>query len=148
MPCREDDYLQLERKIKVKDWDKRVNMGILGFCVVEAWKLYKAGKDFHVKLSHSAFHEQLADALIENSLDRIVIRSSPVSGSLKTESPSSGGSAHFKPVKRCRILQGQVTPYARQGRCPTCVEKKSSHIYIYSMYHDEKHIERYYCLRA
>ena len=40
--CRQDD-LQLERKIGVSDWDKRVNMGILGFCIVDAWKLYKAG---------------------------------------------------------------------------------------------------------
>ena len=43
--CRQDD-LQLERKIRVRDWDKRVNMGILGICVVDAWKLYKAGMGF------------------------------------------------------------------------------------------------------
>lgn len=83
-----------------------MNIGILGLCIVDAWKLHKTGKGFHAKLWQATFYEQLADALIKNSLGRIVVRSSPDSMSLKTESPSSGRLTQLTPVKRRRILKG------------------------------------------
>lgn len=67
-----------------------MNVGILGFCIVEAWKLYKTGKVFHAKLSQSTFYEQPVDGLIDNSPDKTVVRSSLDRVSLKTESPFSG----------------------------------------------------------
>eukprot|EP00168_Porphyra_purpurea_P004846 TRINITY_DN15871_c0_g1_i1.p2 TRINITY_DN15871_c0_g1~~TRINITY_DN15871_c0_g1_i1.p2 ORF type:complete len:160 (-),score=11.26 TRINITY_DN15871_c0_g1_i1:9-488(-) len=37
--CRQDD-LRLEHKLVAHDWSMRVNLSLLGMCVVDAWLLY------------------------------------------------------------------------------------------------------------
>ena len=52
-------------------------MGNLGFCIVDAWKLYKAGAGFQNGLSQAHSYEKLAQELIDNSFDQHARLSSP-----------------------------------------------------------------------
>lgn len=63
--CRQDD-LCLERKFVTQDWSKRVNLSILGMCIVDSWLLYSGSTAHNVKLKQSSFYEYPAVELIEN----------------------------------------------------------------------------------
>jgi hypothetical protein len=56
--CRQDD-LQLEHKVKSLTWWKRVNLSVVGMCVVDAYLVFKSvapnesitQRDFYIELA-------------------------------------------------------------------------------------------------
>lgn len=134
--------MQFERKIRVRDLDKRVNMGILGFCIVDAWKLYKAGMGFQIGLSQAHFYEKLAEELIDNSFDQLARRSSPPEEPVEI-SPFSGRGTLLTPTKRRRSVNGELAGHTAQGRCRVCTKYKSS--YICGFCRDRRGLERFFC---
>lgn len=52
--CRQDD-LRLERKLGTHDWSMRVNISLLGICIVDAWLLHHGAKGPAASLLQSNF---------------------------------------------------------------------------------------------
>lgn len=140
--CRQDD-LQLDRKIEVKTWDRRVNLGILGFCVADSWKLYRSGKGISIELSQKEFYEQLADALFDHEFGSTSRHRETVDLKMERDSPGSRRATHLTPTKRRRSAKGELTPYRAQCRCRGCVQRKSSQ--ICSTCFGENSVEHFYC---
>ena len=132
----------MERQIRVRYWDKRINMGILGFCIVDTWKLYKAGMGFQNGLSQAHFYEKWTEELIDNSFDQPARRSSPPEEPEEV-SPSSGRRTHLTPTKRRPSMNGELTFHTVQGRCRVCTKYKSS--YICSSCRYRRGFERFFC---
>lgn len=127
------DTLSLERKIEVKGWDKRVNIGLLAVCIVDSWLLYKGGRGAKPALTQNRFYERLAEELVENTYD-----GTPVGGKrrrIEEESwleaepiITSGRGEHLTPTKRMRRAGGALTGARAQGRCAVCSGFKSKFI--------------------
>lgn len=66
--------LQLEHKLDTHDWSMRVNLSLLGMCVVESWMLYSGARGATATLSQRQFYEDLAAQLIANSCDTTGLR--------------------------------------------------------------------------
>lgn len=71
--CRQDD-LRLEHKLVTHDWSMRVNLSLLGICVVDAWLLYSGARGAAAALAQSQFYEDLAAQLIDNAFDTVGVR--------------------------------------------------------------------------
>eukprot|EP00170_Pyropia_yezoensis_P001789 contig_7652_g1793 len=71
--CRQDD-LRLEHKLVTYDWSMRVNLSLLGICVVDAWLLYSGARGAAAALAQSQFYEDLAAQLIDNAFDTVGVR--------------------------------------------------------------------------
>ena len=61
--------LKLETKIQANAWIKRVNMSLLGICIVDTWLAYSqaAGSRY----TQNDFYMDLAEELIDNNYDRV-----------------------------------------------------------------------------
>ena len=136
--CRQDD-LDLEKKLGTQDWSKRLNMSLVGICIVDAWLAYSQVTQFKQEIQ-SEFYSFLAEELIDNRVDegvrgRVRRRSthqhtfdgtSPViatDGTLRC-----GVSVHLTPTKRKRHNRyGNETSYLLQGQCMIC-KRKTSHV--------------------
>lgn len=71
--CRQDE-LRLEHKLQTQDWSTRVNLTLLGFCVVDAWLLYAGAHGPVGRLEQSEFYVDLATQLIDNTYDAVGLR--------------------------------------------------------------------------
>ena len=77
------DSLDIEKKLGTQDWDMRANLGIFGMCVVDAWLCYKNSTG--AEELQEDFYLSLAEELIDNNVDRRILRSkggTPSSASL------------------------------------------------------------------
>jgi len=114
-------YLGLEY-IPTKEWSRRANLSILGMILVDTALFYKhiAQVKYH---TFRQFFGQLADELIDNTVDDRALRSTVNDGSAATSE---------RPVMRktslCRISKGKKTSHHMQGRCKckSCEGKKKS----------------------
>lgn len=66
--CRQND-LQFEHKHVTHDWSMRVNLSLLGICIVDAWMLYAGAQRAAATLTQAQFYEDLAEQLIDNTHD-------------------------------------------------------------------------------
>jgi hypothetical protein len=57
--CRQDD-LMLERKYVTHDWSMRVNLSLLGTCIVDAWLLHSGARGAARAMLQHQFYEQIA----------------------------------------------------------------------------------------
>jgi len=76
--CQQDD-LRLEHKCGTHDWSTRVNMSILGMCVVDSWILYAGARGPLGRETQAHFYEDLEADLIENRYDSTGLRDRAVS---------------------------------------------------------------------
>jgi len=79
--CRQDD-LRLEHKLVTHDWSMRVNLSLLGMCVVDAWLLYAGARGPAAALTQNQFYEDLAAQLIDNTYDSVGLRQRGVPGTV------------------------------------------------------------------
>jgi hypothetical protein len=99
------DVLGLD-KIATNDWSKRVNLGILGMIMVDAALFYShIAKEKYS--TYCQFFGQLADELIDNTIDDRTLRSTTNEGSAATDE---------RPKLRKTILK-QKNKKCQQGRC-------------------------------
>ncbi len=127
------DTLKIDKKIKTKDWAKRVNFTILSMILVDCWQVWskitrnKKGEEIE---SQKEFYSHLATELIKNRYDeRIGSNKRSASGTLMsdelvdpvTQRPRAGTGIHLSPTKRLRKdKDGQDTTFRAQGRCMVC----------------------------
>jgi hypothetical protein len=111
-------------------WWKRVNLSIVGMCVVNAYLVFKSvacnesvtQRDFYIELSHQ---------LIDNVFDSVGLRGRQM---FATESVvynegelTSGVDIHLTPVKsKKRKSDGSSATNRAQGRCQVCKVKSTS----------------------
>jgi hypothetical protein len=134
---RQDD-LMLERKLGTMDWSLRVNLSLLGMCIVDSWLIYSKCTETEEK--QREFYEALSEEMIDNQHDQVRGRR-PVA---EAGSPSlitaeghmrSGIAAHLTPTKKKRRKRETMeegadntmrltnTTYMQQGRCIVCKKK-------------------------
>jgi hypothetical protein len=119
--CRQDD-LMLEKKFITHDWSKRVNLSILGICIVDSWLVFKSCRGGHLCQTLQAdFYTDLAEELIDNTFDGRQVRPRP--GIIQQDlGPNIAGiGPHLAPTDRKRRKKdGTATPFSLQGRCMEC----------------------------
>ena len=110
-------------KIATDDWSKRVNLAILGMIMVDAGLFYYSHIASEQFSTYCQFFGQLADELIDNTVDDRALRSTVNDGSAATsERPV------MRKTNQYRISKGKKTSHHMQGRCKckTCEGKKKS----------------------
>jgi hypothetical protein len=133
---RQDD-LRIEKKIKTKDWSRRVNSSIFSMIVVDTWLVFSAMRNTRtVELNQKEFYSVLAEELIDNMYGSrgrpsSQPRSSPNAmafqdacmRALQSGGPRAGVLTHLTPVKRLKNSKGEKTTFRYQGRCKECQKK-------------------------
>ena len=136
--CRQDD-LRLEHKLGTHDWSQRVNIYLLGVCIVDAWLLHSGARGAS-SLKQSDFYENLAADLIDNTIDgggwRPRGRAMAAGAAAATFddgtddlSPAAayGVGVHLKPTsKRRQTKAGAVTTHLQQRHCRVCKTMRST----------------------
>jgi hypothetical protein len=133
--CRQDD-LMLERKLKTHDWSTRVNISLLGMCIVDTWYAYSQCTD--TTETQKEFYSALAVELIDNTYDTVGSgrrgRNAEPVDDLESQSnllrnngvPRCGIGAHVSPTKKKRKREGLPTKQLQQGACKTCSKKTTT----------------------
>ena len=142
--CRQDD-LAMERKIQVKDWDKRVNLTLLSVCIVDSWLVYKGGRGAKGFMPQHVFYEKLAEGLIDNKFGSSTFRRVTSDSSIDDGCyvPTSGIKEHLSPTKRRRTCLGALTNAVFQGRYAVCQQFKSK--FLCSGCRDKANLEYFIC---
>jgi hypothetical protein len=130
------DTLSINKKVKTKDWAKRVNFTILSMIMVDCWQIWSkitTTSDGEAQEVQKEFYSHLATELIKNTFDeragssrRQSTAGSPLSGLFNSETmePRAGEGIHLTPTKRKRVDSGgNETKWAAQGRCMSCKVK-------------------------
>lgn len=134
---RQDD-LQLEKKFVTQDWTKRVNLSLLGFCIVDSWLLYSGSYGDASHLSQRKFYAKLSEELIENSWDQGI--SSSASNRAESSAdimPTFGIGSHLTPTKkRRRNREGDLTNFRAQRACFFCKAKGCTNVCSTCRYDD------------
>jgi hypothetical protein len=127
--CRQDD-LQLERKVKTMPSWRRVNLFILGMCVVDAYLVFKSAA-CNESITQRDFYLELAHQLIGNVFDSVGLRALQVIATERIVSNegelTSGVDTHLTRVKSTkRKSDGPFTTNRALGRCRVCKVKSTS----------------------
>ena len=69
---RRADTLMIDKKIETKQWDKRINLSILGMIFVDSFLVYKQLID--VNANEGDFYALLAEEMIDNNYDSMNLR--------------------------------------------------------------------------
>ena len=133
--------------IRVQKWDNRFNIGILGFCIVDAWKLYKSAHAEQCMFLQGDFFEALSEALIDNKYDHAATVRKCSPGSSSGEQSNSTKSASRSPclvrTSKRRKIDGNYSNYAFQGSFGSCKKHKS--IEVCSVCLEQSNFECYFC---
>jgi len=121
--CRQDD-LRLEHNYGTHDWSSRVNLSILGMCVVDSWMLYSGSRGHADRPIQAHFYEDLAAELIDNRYDSMGLRdrAAPIPEAGPADDPPSYGvGTHLTPTKKRRKLTGTSDcGFLVQRSCRVC----------------------------
>jgi len=144
--CRQDD-LQLEHKLITHDWSMRVNLSLLGMCVVDAWMLYSGAHGTAAELTQNQFYEDLAAELIDDALNTVGLRArgAPAVDSADRGVPPLrfGVGMHLNPT--LKRLTGQSAHDGDQRAQRTCLGcKRGRTSYVCSGCRETKGIEVYF----
>jgi hypothetical protein len=129
--CQDD--LHIEKKIKTKDWSRRVNLSIFSMIVVDTWLVFNAMRNTPtVELNQKEFYSVLSEELIDISYGSRGCpsgqpRYSPTNAAsfvqdaciraLESGGPRAGVLTHLTPVKQLKNSKGERTSFRYQGRC-------------------------------
>jgi len=130
--CRQND-LQLEHKLQTHDWSMRVNLSLLGMCVVDSWLLYCGARGANAALTQRQFYEDLAAQLIDNTFDTIGVRARATPSSAQVEEVGSSlrysVGIHLTPTgKRRSGASVGDGDHRAQRNCRVCKRHKSSQV--------------------
>jgi len=127
--CRQDD-LRLEHKCGTHDWSTRVNMSILGMCVVDSWILYAGARGPLGRETQAQFYEDLEADLIENRFDSTGLRDRAVSGSAAGPpevASSYGVGTHLTlTLKRRKLIDSSKSAFLAQRNCRVCRTRQTN----------------------
>jgi len=124
--CRQDD-LRLEHKLGTHEWSQRVNISLLGVCIVDAWLLHSGARG-PASLKQAAFYEDLASGLIDNTFDSTGARPRAATGDTNPTPPLGYGlGVHLTPTtKRRHPSAGGAGVFLAQRRCCVCSTQTST----------------------
>jgi hypothetical protein len=132
------DTLNIDKKIRVQNWAKRVNLSILSMIIVDTWQVWsKMTTDYNGEpmMKQKQFYGKLATALIKNTFDERVGSGSRTRQ--QNTSPSNvlnpltqeerfGEGIHLTPTKRKRKSKDDKSKtWSLQGQCVTCKKRKT-----------------------
>ena len=146
------DALGIEKKLRTKNWSKRVNFTLLSMNFVDTWKVWNLttnedddvarnipGDPEHAQETQQQFYSSLLVEMIENKLDDDV-RETRNAATAQVPMPTipglvdratgrvrSGIDLHLTPTRiRKRRSDGTYTNFAFQGRCQVCHSRTTS----------------------
>jgi len=145
--CRRDE-LRLENKLVTHDWSMRVNLSLLGMCVVDAWLLYSGARGGRAHLTQNDFYEDLAEQLIDNTFETVGTRARPApsgAAAAADAAPRSFGvGIHLTAtVKRREGPASKEGDHRAQRACHVCKRRGTS--WVCSGCRDSTHRELYCC---
>jgi len=145
--CRQDD-LQLEHKLIRHDWLMRVNLSLLGMCVVDTWMLYSGAHGTAAELTQNQFYEDLAAEQIDNTFNTVGLRArgAPAVDSADRGVPPLrfGVGIHLTPTLKRRTGESTHDGDQRAQRtCRGCKRRRTS--YVCSGCRETKGGEVYFC---
>jgi len=124
--CRQDD-LRLEDELVTHDWSMRVNLSLLGMCVVDAWLLYAGARGPAAALIQNQFYEDLAAQLIDNTYESLGLRQrgvpGAVAGSDGTPVVCFGVGVHLTPTLKRRKGDSE---HRAQRDCRVCKSSRTT----------------------
>jgi len=120
--CRQDD-LQLEDKIVTHDWSMRVNLSLLGMCIVDSLLLYSGARGAAAGHNQNEFYEDLAEQLIETLSRRLECGRVGTRGQRKVRSSrcrfatewASTSRRHASGARGHRLRMGNIERSVRAG---------------------------------
>ena len=122
--CRQDD-LRLEHKLVTHDWSMRVNLSLLGMCIVDSLLLYSGARGAAAGHNQNKFYEDLAEQLIENTFETVGMRprgdAGATAGEVEPVPLRYGVGIHLTPTRKRRT--GSSTKdgeHRAQRTCRVC----------------------------
>lgn len=143
--CGQDD-LRIEHKLGTQSWSQRVNLSTLAMCIVDAWLLYCGARGPRATLTKMQVYENLAAALIDNSFEKVGLRSRNAGEAeeLDVKHPPYGVGFHVTPTnKRRSMVKGHACEQSAQRACHLCKRKGTS--YVCSGCRESKAGEVFFC---
>jgi len=129
--CRQND-LRLEHKLATHDWSMRVNLSLLGMCIVDSWLLYSGARGATAILTQKQFYEDLAAQLIDNTFDTVGVRARATSAAEPVGEVGAplryGVGIHLTPTRKRRGASAGDGDHRAQRTCRVCKRHKSSHV--------------------
>lgn len=121
--CGQDD-LQLERKLGTDDLSMRVNVTMLGICIMDAWLLCREARGAAAVVSQAAFYEVLASCLIDYDFNfrALRTRASGATAAEPQETTPSGVGIHL--VHTFKRRRGST--HLAQRNCRICQTGRST----------------------
>lgn len=117
----------------------RVNMSILGMCIVDTWMLYKGINEGSNYVKQTIFYSVPSQPLTNNSYEYRGRRErqwvAEESVAFSNGKPTSGIDAHLRPKKERKTPKGKKTKFAVQDRCVLCKYNLTS--FVCSQYRDD-----------
>lgn len=144
---REDDF-RLETNLVTHDWSMRVNLSLLGMCVVNTWLLYSGAHGTGAKLTQNQFYEDLASEHIDNTYESVGLRPrrSPDGGhAAVAELPRRYGvGIPLTPTLKHRAgASANEADKCAQRRWRICLKGRTTH--VCSACRDLKHVDIFCC---
>jgi hypothetical protein len=125
------DNLDIKKKVLTVRWERRVNMGLFGMMVVDAYHLF-AGVPNGVRATASRWvYEQMAEELIDNDHDRTTLRrrreeTAALERAIKENcGVLEPGKQRSAPTPTKRMKKKHPT-HDLQGICMVCTGKKNT----------------------
>ena len=127
------EYVDLEKKLKTMEWDRRANQTLFGMCVVDAYKA-KIGCQGVTVTGARGFVEDLASELIDNDLDKRTLRKRRQEvvaneAALTGQSiPELDTSRHLTAPTPTKKRKAKNPNHRAQGRCMVCKTGLTVHV--------------------
>jgi len=145
--CRQD-ALQIEHKLVTHDWSIRVNLSLLGMCIVDSLLLYSGARGAAAGLNQNEFYEDLAEQLIENTFETVGMRprgdAGATAGEVEPVPLRYGVGIHLTPTRKRRT--GSSTKdweHRAQRTCRVCDVPGTS--WVCSGCRDSEFVDVFYC---
>jgi len=131
--CRQND-LRLEHKLATHDWSMRVNLSLLGMCIVGSSPMYSGARGATAILTQKQFYEDLAAQLIDNTFDTVGVRARATSAAEPVGQVGApiryGVGIHLTPTRKRRNGASAGDGDQRAQRtCRVCKRLNSSHVF-------------------
>ena len=120
----------IDSRFHTKNWELRVNMGIMSMMFTDAWLLYKASRGASLSITPQHFFEVMACQMIDTDVHfRGTKTQQGLQSRQKTKRPPSNNTMQAKTAKK---RKGHPN-HAQQSRCAVCKLKWTTHIcFLYS----------------
>jgi hypothetical protein len=120
----------LERKFVAHDWAMRVNLSLIGICIVDAWLLHAGARGEARRRKQYQFYEQLALDLVDNNFDIVGLRRRfDFDDTPNVLASTAGVGPHATPTKISKKKRtGEQVSYRVQRDCRVCKRHRTTRV--------------------